>query len=187
MKKTMVLAAIGIVLFSACSKIKQLANINVDIPYSQQFSVPQVAGDTQGVALPAGGISLSFPAVGFATNSQQYISQYNTAVSLITDVDLKSLELQILSPATQNFNFIDSVQIYISAPSQPLVLVAYEYNLPQGSTSLNLTTLTSVNLKNYFVQDSIYFTLVTRLNAIPATGTQMNMAAQLNLLANPLN
>jgi len=65
--------------------------------------------------------------------------------------------------------------------------VAWEYNIPKGQTQLNLTTNTSVNLKNYFIQDTIYFRLQAHINAIPATGTQLNIASVFHLLANPLD
>ena len=172
----------------SCIKINPIANldINVNIPYSQQVTVPQVAGDTFGASLPAGSIAISFPSVGFATNSQQYISQYNTSADKIQEVDLDSFAMQILSPSNQNFDFLDSVQLYISAPSQPEVLVAYNYNIAKGKTTLNLNTITTVNLKNYFIQDTMYLRINTHVNAIPATGTQLNTTTIFHMLANLL-
>ena len=173
---------------TSCIKINPITNlnINVNIPYSQQVTVPQVAGDTFGVALPAGGIALSFPSTPLATNSQTYITQYNTSADKIVEVDLDSFALQILSPASQNFDFLDSVQLYISAPSQPEVLVAYSYSIAKGQTTLNLNTITSVNLKNYFIQDTLYLRISTHINAIPATGTQINSKTIFHMLANLL-
>src|ERR1017187_5675450 len=87
--KKMIFLALGLMtIATGCNKIKQLANINVDIPYTSQVNVPAVPGDAYGVALPQGGISLPFPTVSFATNSQQYLSEYNTSSSKILDVDL---------------------------------------------------------------------------------------------------
>jgi len=173
--------------FAGCSKIKQLANINVNIPYSAQVTVPAVEGDTAGFPLPPGGVTLAFPSISVATNSQQYIAEYNTSTDKILNVDLQNLALQILAPANQNFNFLDSVEIYLSAPNQPQVLVAYAYNVPKGLTTLNLTTETGVNLKSYFIQDTIVFTMSAHVNAIPASGTQLNIASTFHLLANPLD
>jgi len=188
MKKMMLMAGIVLIGSSmACNKVKQLANINVNIPYSSQITIPLFAGDSAGIALPPGGATLPFPVLPVATNSQQYLSEYNTSSSKILDVDLNSLAMQILSPASQNFNFLDTIQVYISANSQPEMLVAYMYNIPKGLTTLNLITNTGVNLKNYFVQDTIYFRLNAHINAIPASGTQLNIASVFHLLANPLD
>ena len=175
-------------ILQSCIKINPInnLNINVNIPYNQQVTVPQVAGDTFGMDLPAGGISLAFPVVPLATNSQTYITQYNTSADKIVEVDLDSFALQILSPGSQNFDFLDSVQLYLSAPSQPEVLVAYNYKVSKGQNTLNLNTITSVNLKNYFIQDTLYLRISTHINAIPATGTQINSYTVFHMLANLL-
>lgn len=188
MNKIISVAMIAIIfLLPGCIKVGQIGNINFNVPYSQQVDVPQVADDSFGTALPAGGISIGLPAVGFATNSGQYLVTYNTSASKITTVDLKSLSLQILAPATQNFDFLDSVQVYISAQDQPKMLVAYQYSVAKGLTTLSMNTVTDVNLKNYFIQDTIYFRINTHVNAIPATGTQLNIASSFHVLANLLN
>ncbi len=188
MKKHIVIEIIALfTLITGCNKIKQIANINVDIPYAAQFSLPAIAADTAGFVLPSGGISLPFPAIPVATNSKQFISQYNTAANMILDVYLKGLSLQLAAPANQNFDFLDSVQVFISAPNQPEVLVANEYNIPKGQSLLNLTTNIDVNLKNYFVQDTIYFRLQAHINAIPASTTVLNLQSVFHVLANPLD
>jgi hypothetical protein len=188
MKKMIFLAATAFMAITAgCNKIKQLANINADIPYNVQVNVPLVAQDTPGTVLPSGGLSLPFPTVSFATNSQQYLSQYGTAANMVLNVYLKTLALQITSPASQNFDYLDSVQLYISANSQPEMLAAWAYNIPKGQSTLNFTTNTEVNLKNYFIQDTIYFRLQAHINSVPATGTELNIASVFHLLANPLD
>ena len=189
MKQIASIAVVAMVfILQSCIKINPISNLdfNVNIPYSQQVTVPQVAGDTFGVSLPAGGVALSFPAVPIATNSQQYISQYNTSADKIINVDLDSFALQILSPAGQNFDFLDTVQLYMSASSQPEVLVAYNYNIAKGQTTLNLNPITTINLKNYFIKDTIYIRLNTHVNAIPATGTQLNTYTVFHMLADLL-
>lgn len=181
----MFIVLIGIA--AGCKKLKQLANISVTIPYTQQVTVPQIAGDTAGVALPGGGASLPFPAFPVVTNSQQYIAQYKTSTDKIVSFDLSSMQVQILSPAGQNFDFLDSIQIFVSANNQPEVLVAYQYNVPKGAATLNLIATPNVNLKSYFIQDTMYFRIGSHINAVPASGTRLNIVSSFNLVANPLN
>jgi hypothetical protein len=187
MKKTILLATIAFTaIINGCSKFSQLANINVDIPYSSQASVPPVQGYTSGVALPSGGVDLPSVTVGIATNSKAYLSQYGTAANMIVSVDLKSLAIQIQSPSNQNFDFLDNVQVYLSANDQPEVQVVSDSNIPKGSTTLNLTTNTTVNLKNYYTQDTIYLRLAAHINAVPTAGEQLNISSVFHLVANPL-
>ncbi len=187
MKKLLLFPAIILcIAIAACNKVKQLAFINVDIPYSGQITIQQIQGDTFGIPLPPGGASLPFPAVPFATNYKASVSQYGTSTDKILKVDLKSFSLQILSPSNQNYDFMDSIQVFLSAPSQPEVLIAYQYGIPKGLMTLTLTTDTSVNLKNYFTQDTMNYRLNTHINAVPQTGTEMKISPVINLQANPL-
>ena len=187
MKRIMCLTGAALLLtVTGCSKIHDFANINVDIPYNQQITVPQVAGDAAGVPLPAGGANLPFPAFPVMTNAQQYVSTYKTSIDKIISFDLNSMVIQIQSPPNQNFDFLDSIQLYISANSQLEMLVAYANSVPKGQTTLSLTAMPGVNLKNYFIQDTMYYRLNAHINAVPASGTVLNIASSFHLLANPL-
>jgi len=184
----LVLATVGAVVFltSCGGKLKQLANINFDIPYNQQITVPGT-GYAYGTPLPGGGITLPFPAVPVATNSQQYITQYHTSADKILMVNLKSMNLQIASPSGQNFDFLDNISIYISAKNQPEMLIASQNSVPKGQTTLNFTVPDStVNLKSYFLADTMYFRLSAHINAVPPTGEQLQLSSVFHVLANPL-
>jgi len=188
MKRIMYLGlVIVIAVIGGCSKVKQLANINIDIPYTAQISVPEFAGDTAAIGLPPGGVSLPFPAIPVITNSQQYVAQYKTSTDKIVSFDLTKMQVQITAPNGQNFDFMDSIAIYISANTQPEILVAYQYTISKGQTTLVLNITPNLNLKNYFIQDTMYFSINTHVNAIPASGTQLNISSSFHLLANPLD
>jgi hypothetical protein len=171
---------------SACNKAKQLFNINVDIPYNYQETIPTIPGDTVTTILPHGGIPLPFPTVAVATNSRQYIAQYGTATNLVLNVYLKSLAIQIQTPPNQNFNFLDYMDVYISSKTQPEVIVATQHSVPKGQNTLTLVPDTTINLKNYFLEDTIYFRLNAHINAVPPAGEKLNIATVLHMLANPL-
>jgi hypothetical protein len=178
-------AATLLLLATGCNKIKQLANISFDVPYNEQVTIPQVPGYTEAVTIP-GGVGITFPTVAVPTNSQQYLSSYGSAISMITNVSLKSLQLQIQAPSTQTFDFLDSVEVYLSAPGLPQVLAASQNDIPKGSNSLTINTNTDLNLKSYYTQDTIYLTLQAHFNATPLSGQTLNIASVFHIIANPL-
>src|SRR5215204_701305 len=103
MKKLMILSVMVLVtILAACTKLKRLADINIDIPYNQEVNIPRYSGGISGLPIPGGGAQLPFPAIPVATNSKQYIAQYNTSAEKVLRIDLKSLQLQILEPNDQN-------------------------------------------------------------------------------------
>ena len=186
MKKIRFFAIItAIAAIASCSKIKQLANINADVPYSTQVTIPPYTADTTGLS-QLGGVTISLPGVAVPTNSKQFMSDYHTAANMVINVYLKSLSIRILSPAGRNFDFMDNADLYLSAAGQPEVLIASRKNIPKGSSILNLTTNTDVNLKIYFVQDTIYFRLSTHINTVPPADEELNISSVFHVLANPL-
>lgn len=186
MKKTLwIFAIISIIITAGCKKVKDLANISVNIPYTQHVSIPS-SGYEYGFPLPAGGVQLDFPMVGAPTNSKSYLDQYHTNGNKVIKVALNSLSLVITSPAQQNFDFLDTVRMYISAPGQPEALVAYKYGATRGQKTLDLTCDNNVNLKNYFLADTMYFRTTMHINAVPIPGAEMDIKSVFNLVANPL-
>ena len=170
-----------------CNKVKQLANISVPVSYTQTLTIPQIPGDTAGVTLPPGGASLPFPSIPVVTNSKQYIATYHTSADKIVSFDMTSMQVQIVSPAGQTFDFLDSIQIFISSKNYPEEIVSYKYGVPKGQTTLNMDVTPGLNLKNYFIQDTMYFRVNTHVNAVPASGTKLNIISGFTLVANPLN
>ena len=73
MKKLMILSVVALTSFlTGCTKIRHLADINVDIPYNQEVTVPQYAGGggIEGFPIHNGGAQLPFPAIPVATDSK---------------------------------------------------------------------------------------------------------------------
>lgn len=186
-KLTVLFAAILSVSLFSCEKTTNLADINVDLNYNQTVTIPSVPGYNFGVPLPSGGVDLSFPAVPFATQSQTYVTEYNTSVEKIKKIDLKKMDMLVKSPDSLNFDFLDRVDIYVSSKTLPEVLVGYAENIPKGSKSLNLFTITSVNLKDYFVKDTMYMRMQAHINAVPPPGGVLETKTVFHMLANPLN
>jgi hypothetical protein len=167
----------------ACRKLKSLANINVNIPYNTQLTIPAVYDE--GLPIPLGGINATVGPVALETRSAQYLEQYNTSPEKILHVKLSKLVLKVLSPANENIDFMDTARIYISANGQPEFLAAYYYGRATGRDSMALTC-SDQNLKNYFLADVIYIKLNGRFNRVPAPGTTLGIYSTFNLLANPL-
>jgi hypothetical protein len=187
MMKKLVFCAIAMVkLFTACQKIKNLANINFNIPFSQSVTVPDIAGFPYGATLPQGGLDLPFPPLSVATNAQQIFNQYHASSTNLVDANLSNMDLQITAPAGQYFDFVDSIQIFISTESLPELLVAYLYNIPKGQTKINMVVVPGLNLRSYAVQDSVTLRLNAHVNAIPAQGTAVVTEGTFHVTANPL-
>ena len=186
MKKIIFLVLV-ITSVTACQKIKNLANISFSIPYSQTITVPTVPGYTYGMPIPGGSVQLPFPPVTVAINAQQYFNQYHASAKNVVSASLGSMSLQITTPETQYFDFLNTIQLSVSTEIQPVVLVAYLYDVPKGQKTINLIITPGVDLKDYVTGDSITVQLNAYVNAVPAPGTQIYLSGNFNVTANPLD
>lgn len=129
-------------IFSGCEKSDKLTNF--DISYVDEVIIP--AGIP--VTLP---FDVETPEI--TTNSETEFTNNNTRKDLIDFISLNSLELTITSPSGGNFDFLNSVAIYISSPNLDETKIAWKDNIPaDGSQNLQLET-TGANLKQYIIQD----------------------------------
>lgn len=188
MKRYVLLTGIlSVILFMGCSKIKDLANLGVDIPYSQTITLPDNVWDTTTLGpLPLSGVPISLPVQGEATNSATYISQYNTSTDKIVSLNLKSLNLTINQPAGANFDFLDSVSIYISATGLPNALLAYKGSIAKGLTTVSLDT-TNLDLKPYFLKDTMYLQTNAVFRQVPPSNASINLNSTFHMIYNPLD
>lgn len=115
--------------------------------YNEEFVIPANNG---GLGLP---IDLS--SQDMTTNTSSQYKNEGTNSKLVQEVYLTKLFFTVKSPALGNFNFLKSVEMYLSSPNNSEVLVASKYDIPEdGSTQLYMDTR-DINLKEY-LQDESY-------------------------------
>jgi hypothetical protein len=176
-----ILCAVGI---SGCIKLMDIIGIDVDVPYAQTIAVPQDTSLTN--HFPPAGIYYYSSALPVATNQQNLVSSNNTTLGMVTAFSLKKLTL-LDSPSTATFNFLDSVEVYISKNAGDSTLIAYKYNVPQNSDSLVLDIVPDIDLKPYLLLDTFYFKFDCHYNSLPPTNVQtITINSVMNLKANPL-
>lgn len=128
---------------SSCDKIDELTKF--DITYNQEIVIPS----TSIINLP---FSIFTPET--STNSESTFSNNNTNRDLIEDIRLTDLVLEINSPGDGNFNFLNSIEIYMSSENLPEIKIAWKENIGNNSSSvLNLDTLDE-DIKDYIKKDT---------------------------------
>lgn len=119
-----------LVLGVSCKKLAQLLSFTVSD--STSFTVP-ASGTLAGAVL-------NLPGVGVKTTAQSTYQNNNTSAQYVQDVTLSSLTLTTTNPTSQNFDFLQSISIYIStdAAGSDKVLLASLSPVPKGQTSIAL-------------------------------------------------
>jgi hypothetical protein len=130
---------------TSCKKVGKLKEF--DLHYNEEFTIP---ANTTGLNLPFDLVSQDM-----TTNTSSDYDNEGTNSKLIETVYLTKLFFTVKSPSSGNFDFLKSVEIYLSSPNNSEILVASKYDIPEnGSTELHMD-VRDANLKD-FMQDKSY-------------------------------
>lgn len=181
--KRIIVIAFGLLAISACTKkLEDLIEVKFSVPHTKQVNVQGLPGNPP---IPSQGLTTSIPPIGVETKSEEYIRQYNTSSDLVTEAKLSELKLDIISPATQTFDMVDSLWLFVSATGLPETQAAYYFNIPKGLRTLNMIT-SDENLKDYFLRDSMFFRLQGHFYNAPDSATVFSISTKFDAVAKPL-
>ena len=174
--------AMAMLSLAACNKIRHLVNINADLPYTKAFQAPKFDNSIQ---IPDGGINFSLPKEAIETNSKEALALYNTTPDKIISVKMSKFAQKVIDPQNANFDFFDTLRVYLSVPGLPEKMVAHSYHIPPGTSALDLE-YTNENLKDYFLRDTVFMRIQGHFVAFPEEATRYKIDLNFNLLANPI-
>jgi hypothetical protein len=125
------------IFFSGCKKITEF-----NIKNSTEFVVPQT-----------GVVGVQLPTPPVETSSTYQFKSNGADTKHVQDVKLEALTLSIKSPASQTFNFLNSIRIFISADGLQEIELAYLDNIPANSLQTISLNTTGAELDEYLKKD----------------------------------
>ena len=178
MKKNLfyLLPLLGLLLLGNCKKVLGLLTFNVE--------------DSSTVQLPPSGpltgVLLTLPGVTVNSTANATYANNKTAANYVQDVMLDRLNLTVTNPATQNFDFLKRIEIYIAtdATGANKTLLASLDPVPTGQTSLALKPVG--NKLDMFLRGDSYALFVTAelAKVLPQT-TTLRVDSRFSVKANP--
>ena len=153
MKKLLYLAPmLALLAVFGCKKsvIDDLLTFTVDV--SQNSKIPPPSVFYTGLPKP----------VSVITNSEASFRNNKTTRDKVKNVLLDQMQLTLVSPATLNFDFLDTLKVYINTPKvNNRIQLAYLYNPPKGVKTLTLVPTTE-RLDDYLKADTYELTVYSR-------------------------
>ena len=173
MKKILLLLPLALLFCFSCKKLAQLLTFEIS--------------DSQDIKVPASSV-VNVPFISpvpVTMNSQQSFQNNNTSANLVKDVRLTKLTLTISDPATENFNFLQSIKIYIATNDSDKVLLASQDNVPTGVSTIELVS-SNTQLDKYIKASS--YTLYTEVALRSSVAEQITVRAdsKFRVTADPL-
>ncbi|PXX31623.1 hypothetical protein [Arenibacter sp. ARW7G5Y1] len=162
-KYFMLFALVG--LFSSCDKLDELTKFDMD--YDQRVVIPS----TTGVDLP---FEVFTPEK--ETNSSAEFEVNDTRKDLIEEIVLKKLVMTVEAPEGEDFSFLESIIIYMSAEDLPEIKIAWNEDVSAtAGEQLELVT-TAEDLKEYIKKDTYTLRLKTVTDEFLSSDYEINIA-----------
>jgi hypothetical protein len=139
----------------SCKKIDELTHFTLDV--DEQVTIDPIP------VIPS--VPLSFPIPSIETNSESVFENNNTNKDLVEEARLTKMTLSIHSPDNGNFNFLESVKIYIQAGELDEILMATKTDIPDGLKVMELES-TGADLTEYVKEDEISLRIETVIDEI---------------------
>lgn len=134
------LAAVAVLGFSSCD-FDELTQF--DMEFNSSITVPA----SSGINLP---FDLFTPEI--TTNSESTFGSNNTSADLIESIKLKAMNLDITAPGDRDFDFLNSIKIYIDADGLSEILIASLTDIPADVDNIDLE-INDNDLKDYLTQE----------------------------------
>lgn len=142
MKKTLIILLTIVLAYGSCKEIDQLTHFSIE--YTSNITIES----TFLIDIPFNIWTPNIP-----TNSEEVFSNNNTNTDLVEEITMTEMTMKITSPDTQTFDFLKSIEIYMSAEGLDEVKIAWYTDIPQtGLTSISLET-SEDDLKEYIKKD----------------------------------
>lgn len=133
-----------------CEQLRSLTQF--DLTYDETVVVPS----SMSVALP---FDVATPDV--ETNSESQFSVNKTQTDLIEAISLKGLKLNLKSPQTGDFSFLEAIHVFIAAEGLPEKEIAWKANIPDTIGKELVLDVTQDDVMDYIKKDK--FTLRVRV------------------------
>ena len=160
-------------LLTGCGKIEDMIRFN--FKDTAKITIPSQS------PISTGFLKILSPEV--QTSSKQAFENNNTQAKYVKEATLTELKLTITAPQDQTFSFLNEINLYISAPNQPEVLIAYKANIPATIGKELLLDVTNVNLKPYIKGDSYSIRSEAKIDEVPTQEINIDANMTFNVAA----
>lgn len=143
MKQLLLAVFVLLALFgTSCDKVDDLLTFYIN----QEETIRVESNFPIGIVTPLSPIPVT-------TNSEETFKNNKTRAELVKDVSLNKLTLTIADPANENFDFLRSIELYLSSEKSGETKIAFLDEVPKGVSSIELKS-TNAKLDEYIKGDT---------------------------------
>lgn len=142
MKKIALYSSLLLLLSVSCKKVDELTQFELD--YTTEITIPS----SSGLNLP---FNIFTP--DMETNSNTEFEINDTRKDKVEFISLRKLQLVLKTPASSDFGFLKSIEIYIDASGLAEKRIAFDTDISSTIGKILNLEVTDDNLRDYIIQD----------------------------------
>lgn len=155
---------------SSCNRADKYTQFYLD--YNTEITIPRIS--MLGVSLIEIADLVSLPT---QTRAETSFQANGTNSSLVESIELESIVLTFVDPATANFDFMESIEIYISTDSLPEIEIAELDEIPYGLTTITLE-IEQERLTEYIKSDQFKLRAIANFRRETRDTRRLNVATR---------
>ena len=144
-------------------------NVSFNVDYSTNYTLDKAA---------VVGTTIDAVSPEIQTNNTEVFTNNNTNLDKIEGAKFNNLTISIISPAGEDFSFVNDVKVYIQGLGMSEELVASKSNIDQAATSIDMD-VTDVNLAAHVKSGA--FTLRTSVVNDEALDVDLDLQADMQM------
>lgn len=121
------------------------------------------------------------------SNSEQTFEVNDTRKDLIETIKLKNLTLTISDPPNGNFNFLNSIAIFISADGINETRLAWKDNIPANNSNSLVLDLSGEDFKEYIKKDKFKLRVNTVTDQLIGSDHTIQLHSEFEINAKLIN
>ncbi|MDQ3393441.1 MAG: hypothetical protein M3512_04935 [Bacteroidota bacterium] len=164
-----------IITLLSCDKLDQL--LTFDVKDSATFTIPS----STAINLP-----INIPVPTIQSSASSTFKNNNTNASLVKDVFLKDLTLNLTDPDDMTFRFLKSITIFISAAAEKEVILASITDIPLTTGNTLTLTPSGSKLDVFLKKDSYNIRNVVEIREVPKSSITIRADMVFQVTADPL-
>lgn len=150
---------------SSCKKEKGFVKVPIEINLSAPYATPEITTIDSVIELET---------FEFETNFDDVFKEQNSSKEKLEFALVDFMDLEIMYPLNENFNWMDFIEVYIMAEGLDNILGASLYEIPQNSRKISLNP-NDKSLHEHLKKDNIKLLIKLKLNATLAKGILINI------------
>jgi hypothetical protein len=186
MKKAYLSLAAVAVLAIGCEKLDDLAKIEKDLDFTQTVDLVGMPANLDSLAQGQSMVA-DFPVMPIETKSKEFLEGNGASANPdgVEHVKLTKFKTTVQLPANGNFDYVDSIYVFLRANGLNEILIADKISVPKGATSIDFDCKAD-NMKEYFLKDTMFIRMGGRFSGAPDSGSRLEIKPTFNIKANLL-